>query len=43
MKWVNLVGAAGVLLVITAVRLQDKFIYQNTKEREASSKAAESK
>ena len=43
MKWTNLVGAAGLLILVSAVRLQDKFMYTNTKEREAEVKAAEQK
>ena len=43
MRWTNLVGAAGLLILVSAIRLQDKFIYANTKEREAEVKAAESK
>ena len=43
MKWTNFVGAAGLLLLVSAIRLQDKFIYKNDKERDAAVKAAEQK
>ena len=43
MKWTNLVGAAGLLILVSAVRLQDKFMYTNKTEREAEVTAAEKK
>ena len=41
MKWTNIVGAAGLLVLVSAFRLQDKFIFKNKEAREAFVKAAE--
>ena len=41
MKWTNIVGAAALLVVVSAIRLQDRFIFKNQGERDAFVKAAD--
>ena len=43
MKWnvTGIISAMGLLVLVSAVRLGDSFIYQNTKEREAEVKSAD--
>ena len=41
MRWTNIFGAAGVLILVSAFRLQDKFMFRNQAEREQFVKAQE--
>ena len=45
MKWnfKGIISAAGLLVLVSAIRLQDKFIYQNEGERKAEVKSADQK
>ena len=43
MKWTNFVGAAGLLVLVSAVRLQDNFLFQNKEARKVFTKAADKK
>ena len=45
MKWnlKGIISAAGLLVLVSAIRLQDNFIYHNEAERKAEVKSAERK
>ena len=43
MRWKNLFGAAGFIVLISAFRLQDKYVFENTQGRDAFVKSQEDK